>query len=278
MKMINLKTTLAVLSGLLVFLSFPKFGSGVFAWVALVPLFFALEDVRPRDGFKIGFLTGIIAHVGVLYWIAYGVVQYGYLPIYVGVAAMLLLSSYLSLYTALFAFTIVFLRGKSISLLISAPLVWTLLDYARSYLLTGFPWEHLAHSQYLYTNIIQISDITGTYGITFAIVLINSVIYDLLLYKKLQKIYLIAEPVIAGILIVAIITYGHVRVNDVEILLKKAPSIDITLVQGNIDQNLKWNPQYQLQTIDIYRSLSLKPLPPEGGLIVWSETAAPFYF
>ena len=277
LKVAPLKMALAVLTGLLIFLSFPKYGIGIFAWVALIPLFFASEEVQTREGFKIGFLAGFVAHVGILYWIAYVVVQYGYLPIYVGVAAMLLLSSYLSLYTAFFTAGIVFLRGKSIPLLFSAPLIWTLLDYARFHLLTGFPWEHLAHSQYLYGKVIQISDITGTYGITFVIVLINAVLYDLLSHRS-RRSSLIAEAVAASLVIAAIIIYGHIRIEGVAKLLKKTHSLEVTLVQGNIDQNLKWNPHYQLQTINVYRSLSLRPAPSPGGLIVWPETATPFYF
>ncbi len=270
---------IAVVSGILLFISFPKYGSGVFAWIALVPLFFALKDAEPREGLKIGFLTGLVAHVGILYWIAYVVVQYGYLPIYVGIAAMLLLAAYLSFYTACFAMGIVFLRGKGIPLFLSAPLIWTILEYLRSHLLTGFPWENLAYSQYLYLNIIQISDITGTYGITFTIVLINAVLYDLLSVQYRKKI-LFAEAVTACMIIVLIFSYGHFRTEAIGELSKKAPLLEVSIVQGNIDQNLKWNSLYQRQTIDIYRSLSLnlKSLPSRGGLIVWPETAVPFYF
>jgi apolipoprotein N-acyltransferase len=103
---------MTLLSGLLLFFSFPKFGSGILAWVALIPLFYALRDAKPGEGFKTGFLTGLIAHVGILYWISYVVVQYGYLPIYTGIAAVLLLAAYLSLYTAMFAMGVVFLRAR----------------------------------------------------------------------------------------------------------------------------------------------------------------------
>jgi apolipoprotein N-acyltransferase len=268
---------LAAVSGLLLFLSFPKYGSGIVAWMALIPLFFALKDAQPKEGFRIGFLTGLIAHVGILYWIAYVVVQYGNLPIYVGISAMLLLAAYLSLYTACFAMGIVFLRGKGIPLFLSAPLLWTILEYSRSHLLTGFPWENLAHSQYLYRNLIQISDITGTYGISFAIVLINAVLYDLLSVRY-QRRFLFTKAITACIMITLIFVYGHIRTETISELLKKAPCLDVSLVQGNIDQNLKWNSLYQLQTIDIYRSLSLKSVQSGGGLIIWPETAVPFYF
>jgi apolipoprotein N-acyltransferase len=268
---------LSALTGLLIFLSFPKYGSGVLAWVALIPLFFALKEVQPKDGFKIGFLAGYIAHVGILYWIAYVVVQYGYLPIYIGISVMLLLSAYLSLYTACFAMGIVFLRGRGIPFILSAPPLWTVLEYIRAYLLTGFPWENLAHSQYLYNELIQISDVTGTYGITFAIVLVNTVLYDLFSHRYPIRL-LIMETITGCVMIAVIFAYGHFRIEEMGEISKKAPYLDVSLVQGNIDQNLKWNSQYQLQTIDIYRSLSLQSASSSNGLIVWPETAAPFYF
>ncbi|MHB8769712.1 MAG: apolipoprotein N-acyltransferase [Syntrophales bacterium] len=277
-----MKMVLGASSGLLLFLSFPKYGNWLFAWVALIPLLYALHGVRPREGFRIGFLTGLVAYIGILYWISFVVVQYGNLPLTVGIAAMVLLASYLSLYTACFAQGIVFLGERGIPPVLSAPVLWTLLDYARAHLLTGFPWEQLAHSQYLRTAVIQIADITGTYGITFAIVFINAVLYDLASHAtsrtKLHRTRVVAESAAAVALIAAILIYGHIRIGDLESLLKTARSIDVTLVQGNIDQNLKWNSQYQAQTIEIYRSLSLQRAPSRDGLIVWPETAAPFYF
>lgn len=268
---------LAGLSGILLFLSFPKFGKGIVAWAALIPLFFALKDATPRMGFRIGFLAGFIAHIGIFYWIVYVVVHYGYLPIYAGVAAMLLLAAYLSLYTALFATAVVFLRGKGVPLFLSAPLLWTLLEFLRSHLLTGFPWENLAYSQYLHERVIQIADVTGIYGITFAIVLINAVLYDLLSAKFRGK-HLRFETVFAGALLAAILAYGHLRLAHIDTQLKAAPALPVALIQGNIDQSIKWDALYQSTTVDIYSALSRQSIPAGKGLIVWPETAAPFHF
>ena len=94
----------ALLSGLLFFLSFPKFGTGLLAWIAFVPLFCALQQKRPSQGFLIGFITGFSGYIGIIYWIVHVVVNYGYLPLPVGIAVMLLLAAYLALYIALFAY------------------------------------------------------------------------------------------------------------------------------------------------------------------------------
>jgi apolipoprotein N-acyltransferase len=269
---------MALLSGLLLFLSFPKFGNGILAWVALIPLFHVLRDAKPREGFKIGFLAGLIAHVGILYWISHVVVQYGNLPVYAGIAAVLLLAAYLSLYTAFFAMGVVFLRARGSAVYLSAPLLWTVLEFARSHLLTGFPWENLAYSQYLFGNIIQIADITGIYGITFTIVLINAVLYNVLKAQLCKTKYPLVEIATACAVLAVIYGYGFFRTSDIQESLRKASPMEVALVQGNIDQNIKWDARYQSETLDIYQSLSLRSIPAPGGLIVWPETAAPFYF
>lgn len=268
---------LAGLTGLLLFFSFPMFGYGIVAWVALVPLFFALRDATPGRGFRMGFMAGFVAHTGIFYWIVYVVVHYGYLPVYAGIGAMLLLAAYLSVYTACFAAGVVFLKRRGIPLFLSAPLLWVVLEFLRAHLLTGFPWGSLAYSQYLYTKAIQISDITGIYGITFAIVMVNAVLYDLL-SEGIKGRRLVAETVFAGVVIVAILVYGHVRTEEIDEVVKKAPGLQVALIQGNIEQSVKWDPLYQSQTIDIYSSLSRESIPSRNGLIVWPETAAPFYF
>ncbi|MCE5283664.1 MAG: apolipoprotein N-acyltransferase [Deltaproteobacteria bacterium] len=269
---------LAILSGLLLALSFPKFGNGMVAWIALIPLFFALEGVACKGaGFRLGFLTGLVAYAGILYWVVYVVVHYGYLPFYVGIAALLLLCCYLSLYTGLFAAGVIHLEHRGVPKYLSAPLIWTLLEYLRSFFLTGFPWESLAYSQYRFTSLIQISDLTGIYGLTFLIVMVNAVLFDLLRFRS-GKRPVFKEAAVALAAVLLVVGYGHFRISQISGKLKNAREFGVALVQGNIDQSVKWNPQYQSRTIDIYRSLSMVPFLPEGTLIVWPETAVPFYF
>ncbi|PIP08950.1 MAG: apolipoprotein N-acyltransferase [Syntrophobacteraceae bacterium CG23_combo_of_CG06-09_8_20_14_all_50_8] len=273
----------AVISGILLALSFPKYGTGIVAWMALVPLLISLNTGTLKSALMAGLTTGFVFNVGIVYWIASVVVNYGYLPPAVGLLAMLLLAAYLSLYVALFAGGVVYLRDRRVSPVIAAPLLWTSLEYVKSHLLTGFPWENLGYSQYLYIPFIQISDITGIYGITFVIVFINAIISDLATVfvrgaGKGEKKRLIMEFLCGALLLVALWAYGSIRILQVEKELEKAPSLNVSLIQGNIDQNIKWNPQYQNETLEIYKSLSLSASPPRSGIIVWPETAAPFYF
>ena len=91
---------------------------------------------------------------------------------------MMLLALYLSLYTGLFSGGVAFFSLRGIPAVVAAPLLWTVLEYAKSILFTGFPWENLSHSQYLNLPLIQAADITGGYGISFLIVLVNAVLFS----------------------------------------------------------------------------------------------------
>lgn len=268
---------LSVASGILLFLSFPKFGFGFFAWFSLVPLLYALRGKSLSEGFLIGMISGLVYNVGIIYWVTLVVVRYGYLPFYFGVFVMLLLAVYLSMYVSLFSAGVIFFRGRGIPEIISAPLLWTCLEYGKSYLITGFPWENLAYSQYLNTFVIQIADITGIYGITFLVVFINCVFYDLISVHT-EKKRVLTEVVIGCVLVALVFCYGMLSIDNLEETLKDAKSGEVALIQGNIDQSIKWNPRYQSKTLDIYRDLSTDVLQSERGLIIWPETATPFFF
>lgn len=265
----------AILSGILLFLSFPKYGSGFVAWIALIPLFWAIKDASSlRQGLVLGFISGLIFHIGLIYWITYVIVNYGYLPLYLGIIIMLLLACYLSLYVALFAAGIVFLRQK-IALFLAAPVLWICLEYCKSYLMTGFPWENLGYSQYLNNYIVQFADISGVFGLSFVIVLANAALFELIT-KKSRKEFIVTAGVI--LIIAGILIYGVNRSKQVEEALKTAAGIDVSLIQGNIDQAIKWNDGYRKETIDIYEQLSLQNSPEKEGLLVWPETALPFSY
>jgi len=264
---------------MLLILSFPKFGEGFFAWGALLPLLYALKDARRlTEAFSYGFITGLICHIGVIYWIAYVVVHYGNLPYLAGTFAMLLLAAYMSLYVAVFASGIVYFRQKNIPAIITAPALWTVLEYAKSHIFTGFPWENLAYSQYTYLPIVQIADITGIYGITFALIMINVIIYDVLLIGEHKKKWVIGEAITGCVIIIVICTYGVLKIQNVRYSLNNADPVDVSIIQGNIDQDIKWNPQFQKETINAYKNLSLSKAISGSKLIVWPETATPFYF
>ncbi|MDO9529482.1 MAG: apolipoprotein N-acyltransferase [Syntrophales bacterium] len=268
---------LSIASGILLFLSFPKFGLGIFVWFSLIPLLYALRGKTPSEGFILGLIAGLVYNIGIIYWIAFVVVRYGYLPFYLGVSVMLLLAVCLSMYVSLFSAGVVFFGRRGIPEIVSAPLLWTCLEYGKSHLFTGFPWENLAYSQYLNTFLIQIVDVTGIYGISFVVVFINCVFYDLI-FNRNDKRKVLFEVLIGSVLVALILCYGMLRVVDLKETLKGVKSSKVALIQGNIDQSIKWDVKYQRKTLDIYRDLSFGALQSKPELIIWPETATPFFF
>jgi len=158
---------LVVISGFLLFLSFPKYGSGWLAWIAFVPLFFALRKAASiTQAFLLGFYHRNCQLYRNNYWIASVVTNYGYLPLYLGIifdVASGLLSKCLRSFVCR---GIVYFRGK-VALYLVVPVLWVCLEYCKSYLLTGFPWENLGYSQYLNLYLIQFADIAGVLVVFF---------------------------------------------------------------------------------------------------------------
>jgi apolipoprotein N-acyltransferase len=277
----------ACLSGLLLTTSFPVIGNGAVAWFALVPLLAALRNLSAFDGLRIGFLTGIVHYLTLLYWFVPFLNTYGPFPVVICMGILLLLSSYLAIYVGLFSMAITCIGMSITTLLFTVPTLWVSLEFIRSLLLGGFPWELLGHTQYNALHIIQISDMVGVYGISFLILLSNGLLF--LLYqhvtrKGLQGRETGNKQILVCVLLVggtigAVWCYGAWRIPAIEERISRAPHKRIAVVQGNIDQTKKWDPAYQISIIEKYLGLSKKEQPVNRpDLIVWPETAMPFYF
>ena len=140
---------LAIASGILLTLSFPKFGHPAIAWIALTPLLVALAGrVSMPRAFGLGLLAGATYLGGTLYWLSDVMARYGSINTIGAIAINVVFVAYLALYPALFA---VIMRRLMIafgaSALAAAPFVWTATELGRTYVFTGFPWVLLGYSQ-----------------------------------------------------------------------------------------------------------------------------------
>ena len=285
-KLDRLNFFLAVSSGVLLTLSFPKTGFAWLAWFALVPLLVALRTLSPKNGFYLGLCAGLAHYITLVYWLAHTMSTYGHLPLYVSVPILLLLSAYLALYVALFAMGLTLFYQRPLLLLFMIPSVWVSLEYIRSFLFTGFPWELLGYTQFNVLHLIQISDIFGVYGVSFCIALSNAAIFLAYLYltgKDWQENEVKAKLASGSIVIFVLIFcfvwfYGKWQIQSIQKLMSHSPSIKVAIVQGNIDQAKKWDPAFQRASTVKYINLSLLAKKHKPDLVVWPETATPFYF
>jgi apolipoprotein N-acyltransferase len=252
----------------------------ILAWVSLVPLLLAIQRENLLTSFYLGFTTGFVSFLGILYWVIVAVHIYGRIHIIPSGLILLLLVVYVSLYVAVFAFLLNYIRSRiQWDMVVVAPFLWVSLEYVRSFFLTGFPWAALGYSQYMNLPFIQVGDITGVYGISFIILLVNSAIYDFItIMARGERPPLLREGVVVLAILFLVFGYGVAQIKRVENISSRHQKITIGLAQGNIDQNIKWNTAYQEETLQIYQNLSSILAREKPSLIIWPETATPFFF
>jgi apolipoprotein N-acyltransferase len=272
--------SLALLSGFLLILSFPQFNVEILAWVGLVPLLVAISKKSPTQAALVGFAAGFAFFTGLLPWIYHVLTQYGHLPGAVGVFFLLILTAYLALYFSAFAFVLRWVSNKiEIPETLYAPPLWVSLEYLRGTLFSGFPWELLGYSQFLTLPMVQIADITGVYGVSFLIVLVNVVLYRLL-KALLDGAWraILGEILAAGLLLIFSGIYGQWQIAEMKSREKEGTPLRTALIQGNIPQDIKWEPKFQEETVRTYADLTYRAKVVRPDLIIWPETATPFFF
>jgi apolipoprotein N-acyltransferase len=185
---------------------------------------------------------------------------------------------YLSLFIGLFTFLNRFCQTASgLRTVLFAPFIWVSLEYLRSFLLTGFPWANIGYSQYLNLPFIQMTDITGVYGPSFVIILVNATL-SWALQQWPKKAFPFKEVTVTVLILLGALIYGYGRMRGMDRQISQNLPLKIGLVQGNIDQSIKWDESLQKETLKIYERLSLKVSNGKPDLIIWPETATPFFF
>ena len=273
------------LSGALYPLCFPDFDLAWLAWLALLPLHLALNKVTPRHAFWLGWLAGLIAYAGTMSWVITAMHLYGQVPFTISILLMLLLAAYLGLYVALYTLGLTWLRRPQhpLIILLGAPSLWVALELVRTYAFSGLPWALFGYSQYQWLPIIQIADITGVYGVSYVIVLVNTAFALILQWAWYRRGDVGLYPFPGPATVMSLITFGLVfaygswSLSRYTSLHPQPETLTIGLVQANIDQAHKWNKAYRQDTLNRYASLTEKAS--RGtDFIIWPEAATPFLF
>ncbi|MFC1841075.1 apolipoprotein N-acyltransferase [Thermodesulfobacteriota bacterium] len=273
------KFSLAILSGFLLTAAFPSIDLHLAAWFSLVPLLIAIKGEPPLNAFKLGIVAGLAHYITLLYWIFNVISTYGGLNMFAGILILFLLCIYLSLYTGVFSFLVMNFIGSRIKIFLFAGF-WTSLEYIRAEILTGFPWCLLGYSQFNQNLLIQIADITGVYGISFIIAAVNILIFILVsdIRKSIDKKYIFSEALLLAVIIALAVSYGSYRVKEYSGDAAVNKVLNISIIQGNIDQAVKWDSKYEEDTIKKYLSLTENTYDFNPDIIIWPETSIPFFF
>jgi len=276
----------AILSGLMLTAAFPNIGFSGTAWIALLPLLWVVNRRKPSTAFRAGFIAGLAHYLTLMYWLVYTMHTYGGLPWLLSFPVLFLLASYLALYTAVFSAGVSVLCTTAMRRMFWPPVLWVALEYTRSFLMSGMPWELLGYSQYRRIHLIQIADISGVYGVSFLIVLVNSTLFvclDFLNTRRLDRQNRIPFSASACALLICIAAfagtwaYGARQIRTMDQKISVAPVSRVSVIQANVDQSIKWDPAFQRSTTETYITLSKQAKSEHPDLIVWPETATPFY-
>ena len=263
--------TLAILSGFLLTLSFPRWNLWPLAWVALVPLFHALEKARSRkQAFLFGFTAGFVFFLLSISWLRH-----------VSVFGLFFVAAMQAAYWGIFGvLSTISCRDRCLTggLLTPVPagngtevLAWVALEFIRSEIpVWGFGWNLLGYSQAPNLWIAQLASLTGAYGVRFLVLLGNAVLYSVLRRGRSE----LRTAVLFLLLIGAGSLFGWSRIVNAA----GEPRFRVTVLQGNIPQLLKWEPAYREQILKIYLNLTELAGYDRPQLIVWPEAAYPGFF
>ncbi len=253
---------LSVLSGLLMAVSFPNTDWNVLAWICLVPFFVAIEGKGWKETFRIGYAGGVAFYWSLFYWLTN-----------VTVAGFIVLTLYLSLYFSVFGIGVNWVRGRRrMPAWFFAALFWTALEYLRTYAFTGLPWGVLGATQYRFLHLIQVSSLTGVYGVSFLVVLVNAAAYEYALRRGRRCVAPFATAFAAVALCCG---YGAL------ILRMGAPGanvVRVAVIQGNVPQEEKFGEGFQREIIQRFHDLTLSIMNAKPDIIVWPETSVPGYY
>ena len=232
--------------------------------------FAALRAPTTGAAAKAGYLIGAASACASLYWAALPIHDYGNLPWLLAVPAPVLMGMVLGLYTMALA-VVLRLGATRLSPWLFGPfcvLAWASMEFARGVLFTGFPWLALAAAFSPWPAAIQGAAFIGAYGLSG---LIAGLVAWPVACGPLSRQGLVAVLLLAGLFFLGNDRAGRPAPKD--------GANHATIVQGNVDQSRKWDPQSQRDTVDRYISLSTQAMrDAPTDLLVWPETTMPFYY
>ncbi|MFT8258375.1 MAG: apolipoprotein N-acyltransferase [Candidatus Symbiodolus clandestinus] len=260
-----LNRLLALLLGAFGVIAFSPLDFWPAAFISLSALLILIQKQSPKQAAVIGFWWGVGLFGCGLHWIYLCIEQFGGLPFIASWALIALLISYLSLYPALFTAALRWLLPESslASLCLAAPAIWQITDWLRGTLLTGFPWLQFGYTQ-IDAPLAGLAPLGGVQLLTYGIVA-GSGFMVWIGMKHRWSALVILPLVLLSLQPLRKISWTQEQPQHAR---------HVALVQGNIAQALKWQPQNLTATLNHYWQLT-QPLLPNTSLIVWPEMAIP---
>ncbi len=231
--------------------------------------------VSARRGFFLGLAAGFVHFAGTVYWTGATVQTFGGLPWPVAVFVAGLLVAYMALYVAgASAIVAVLVNRFGLAGLFAAPAAWVSMEYLRGLLIGGFPWIPLGNTMVTLLPLAQLASVTGVYGLSLFVALVNVGFALVALTRDRERLIAMG----ATILLIALVSvWGGARMSANTLVTQGTP-IRVGLIQANIAQVDKWNPDKAHMIVERYQQLTRQALAAGAEFILWPESSTPFYF
>ncbi len=270
---------LAVLSGCLWFLACADFDIWPLAYIAMFPAFWAVENAPTRKkALFYGWIAGVVANAGGFYWITSLLQRFGHMPLPVASLGLLMLAAYQAVVFWLFFMVLRSIRiaskertGRALPMVLLAPIIMVSFELLVPFL---FPW-YLAITQAWVIPVIQIAEFTGPLGISAFLMLVNGAVYDLYQANPRQK------KISAGVALAVasiVLSFGYLRISQVDAQRSEAPALKVGVVQGNIPFDEKGIRRKELAAQQLHDLQKMSEKLEEQGaeFLMWTESSYPY--
>jgi apolipoprotein N-acyltransferase len=260
------RLVLAAFVGFTTALAFAPYNLWPIAILSPAILLLLIHQQTAKQASAIGFMWGFGFFSFGISWVHVSIDTFGGMPKIASIALMALLASYLALYPALFTGLLnrFFPKVNLTRFILAAPTLWLISEWLRGWVMTGFPWLWLGYSQ-IDSPLKNLAPVGGVDLVSFACLLIAGPIAYSLLTKRWKALLV---PVI-----IAAVSASLNSVHWVE--LNPASTTKFAIIQGNITQSLKWNPEQRWPTLNTYSDLSEENK--DADIIIWPEAAIPAF-
>ncbi|CAG0954754.1 Apolipoprotein N-acyltransferase [Methylophilaceae bacterium] len=227
--------------------------------ISIAGIFYLWQQAENgRQAAWLGFFYGLGLFIAGIYWIYISLHDFGGMPWWMAAFSTFGLCAFLALFPALVGW----LSKRSSLALLSAPLLWALSEWVRSWIFTGFPWLAIGYSQVPSSPLAGFMPLVGVYGVS----LLTAFTATALVFA-MQKAYRKA-----AVIAIAALWISGALLKQVPWTLPAGEPVSVALLQGNISQDLKWQEDEAQRTLDKYLQLATDT---NAKFIVMPETALP---
>ncbi|MGH8458512.1 MAG: hypothetical protein ACRESV_04105, partial [Nevskiales bacterium] len=217
-------------------LGFAPWGWYGLTLLAPAGLLWLWDGVTPRRAAGRGFVFGL-AHFSLgIYWVSISIHRFGGGPLWLAWLLVLALAVYLAVFPALIGYVLRrwFQHSAAVQALVVLPLLWLFVEVLRGWLFTGLPWLGLGYA-FIDTPLSRLAPLAGVYVLGIVVVLLSGAIWLALVGTRHERLVALAAALTVSLVLSLLPVPAHWTQDS-------GTSVDVSLVQGNIPQELKWRP------------------------------------